>query len=163
MKRYVRSYEPIFSMATVGYDTKHNITIAVNPDGNRVGDCYFKYYDHASYHSARCVARIDFRKPRKIIHRNKDGKKDWKLNSDDLKILVWYLQQPSSDYSGLTNWQVALYHWNHEHHLLDKARPPKYDTTIKAFVDGFYDTEENLSDPSYLASTLKMPDYTELR
>lgn len=46
-------------------------------------------------------------------------------------------------------------------HLISDV-PTGYKTRIEAFVNGYYNTEENLKDPSYVPSYLKMPDYTKL-
>lgn len=163
MKRIILG-ESIFGMATVGRHEKPNFLIAVNPDANRAGICYFKYYDSNEYSSAEHVTRLNFRKPEKVKHQNHDGKTEWQLNAKDRKDLCNYLDELSDEirYVAVTNWQVALYHWNHEYGLINESYPDEYKSRIEAFISGFYDTDENVHNPSYVASTLERPDYRKV-
>lgn len=165
MKRVIKRSEDIFGMATIGRHIQPNFTVAVNPDGNRVGNCYFKYYNRENYNIATHVTRLNLRKPNKIIHKNRDGKKEWQLNSIDKKAICQYLDQ-TSRYGvqfGATNWDYTLYSWNNELGLLEAEFPEEYSSPFEAFVNGFYDTEDNMNNPSYVPSTLKRPDYTQIR
>lgn len=164
MKRYIqRDYEYVEAMSTIGKHVKPNFTVAVNPDRGRKGDCYFKYYNSNDYHKAKKVARINLRIPSYIQHKNSDGKEDWILNSKAKSALVDYLNNESDQWLNVTNWQSCLYHWNREKGLLDDPFPrDTYYSQIEAFLSGYYDTEENLSNPSYMSSQSKMPDYNQL-
>lgn len=153
--------EYINAMATVGRHFKPNFIIVVTPDTNRHGICYFKYLDSDSYASAEHIARINIREASRVYHTDNTGKQEWNLNSKDKKVLCNYLLDESK-YRGVTNWQLLLYHWNNEHGFLERNYGKTYDSPINAFVDGFYDTEENVADPNYVASYLEMPDYTQL-
>lgn len=163
MKRLIR-YDDIYGMATIGRHENPNFLVAVNPDTNRFGDCYFKYYDDKSFDSAKRVTRLSFTAPVKVKHRNRDGKQEWDLNTKDRKNLCNYLDEPSKDYrlSGLTNWVMALYHCDNECGLLSDDYPEEYSNKVDAFLHGFYDTEENITNPNYLVSTLSRPDYTQV-
>ena len=163
MKRIVKSNESIFSMATVGRNEKPTLMIAVNPDTGRIGDCYFNYYNNAYYPKSTKVTRINIKKPEKILHKNYDGKEEWGLSSRDKRILCAFLDAKSRDVPSLTNWQMVLYHWNNEYGNISKQFPDKYQSRIDAFVQGFYDTEENLKNPSYVYSKLKRPDYNRIK
>ena len=72
-------------MATVHKDSKYNIMVFVNPDKNRNGEKYFKFYNSNSYTTADKVIRISFDEPKYIYHKNMDGKLDWILNSKEKK------------------------------------------------------------------------------
>ena len=163
MKRVVRYRECVDAMSTIGRDVKNNFRVAVNPDRSRSGDCYFKYYDSQDYSSAKHVVRIDFRSPSVFVHRNRDGLKTWNLNADARKNLVNFLSAKSTRYRNVTNWQLALYYWDYESGFLNDSYPDTYNSDIEAFVDGHYDTPDNLSNPSYVSSDLTMPDYTRIR
>lgn len=164
MKRLVyNSLEPIEAMATIGTHTSPNFCIAVNPDSSRSGDCYFKYFDRESYTKATHVARINIRGCGRFYHKNRDGKKEWNLSGQNKKDLIHYLKEECDEWVGVTNWQSILYHWNIESHTIDSPFPKeKYSSKIEAFLDGFYDTDPNLSNPSYVASYLATPDYSNL-
>lgn len=153
--------EDIFCMSTIGRHIKPNFTVAVNPDGNRRGVCYFKYYNSDLYQKATKVARINFRTSEKVHHRNDDGKEDWIISSKEKKVLCDFLDQPSKFGPG-TNWEYALFSWNHEMGLLEEIFPEKYSTVFEAFLNGFFDTDENLKNPSFLKSDLIRPDYIQL-
>lgn len=157
------SIEYIEAMTTIGSHTSPNFTIAVNPDSGRAGDCYFKYFNREVYSKATAVARINIREASRVYHTNSDGKTEWKLNSKVKKALVSYFNAECDEWADATNWQSILYHWNIESHTIDKPFPKdKYRSKMEAFLDGYYDTDENLANPSYVASNLEIPDYTNL-
>ena len=160
MKRYIKSSEAIFGMATVGVHRKPDFMIAVNPGAHHKGLCYFKYYNSDSYMTATQVTRINLRAPAKVFHRNRDGKKEWNLNTADKNALYDYLLRQSDSFKSfsITNWQYVLYLWNNEYGLLNDPYPDEYGSRAEAFIDGYYD-EANADDPSYVASDLTMPDY----
>lgn len=160
MKRYVRSLEPIECMATIGKSVDDNFCVTVNPDQKRSGVCYLKYFNSSSYTSADKVIRVSLLEPRVIFHKNRDGKKTWRINSKDKKNLVEFLKRNSKDWVGTDNWHSVLYHWNNELGLIDDVVPEEFNSAIEAFVAGYFDTKENLSHPSYVPSYLEMPDYT---
>lgn len=151
--------EPIETMSTIGRNENPSFAVTVNPDSGRMGDCYFKYFNSADYRTADKLARISFTEPKKVIHKNTDGKQEWELNVKDKKILCKFLSSKSRKYKSLniTNWQSALYHWNYEYGFFTYDYPDDYGLEIEAYLDGFYD---NIEHPSYLKSTLRMPDYT---
>ena len=159
-----RDGEVILGMATIGSHIDPNFSVCVNPDAHRVGTCYFKYYNSESYTTADKVVRMNIRKPEVVIHRNRDGKKHWVLNSREKRAICDYLREPTRfDYRHkATNWEYLLYTWNIECQLLGDFPSDSYDTPFEAFVDGWYDTDENLSNPSYVASNLPIPDYTQI-
>lgn len=167
MKRYIKTIEttaglePIESMARVGVDTDSNMIYYVNPDLNRIGEPYFKVYNNTSHQKANKIARISFLTPKYIEHRDESGKQPWKLNSSDRKKVCNYLNK-KSPFLGVTFFQYAMYNWNLEYGFLDHTLDEKYDSPLSAYKDGFFDTEENLSHSSYLASYLVIPDYTQL-
>jgi len=155
--------EDIMCMATVAKHIKPNFSISVNPDAHREGTRYFKYRDSTDPRRPEHMCRINMRKPEKVYHRNSNGAKEWILNSKDKKWLCKFLDEVSKQQRSpykITNWLLTLYHWNNEFGFLDDYDfPDQYSSKLEAFVNGWYDTEENLSNPSYVASNLERPDY----
>lgn len=141
----------LVEMATIYKSRQYGIGVAVHPDSKRMGLSYFKFYDNPDYTQAKKIIRILFKSPDYTIH--KDGKKLWKLNSDDKKLLVKILKQESSRYDGYTNWDIAKYDWNCEYF--------EEQLNMKRYFNGEYD-EEYKDKPSYVPSDLKMPDYTKI-
>lgn len=84
-----------------------------------------------------------------------DGKKLWVLNHDDKKLLVKTLKSISKKYKayGFTVWDAAKYDLNYE--------CLKIDMEPDEFISGAYD-ELYKDVPSYVPSTLKMPDYMQI-
>lgn len=143
--------EYLDEMATIYKSKEYGILVAVNPDSKRSGLPYFKFYNSFDYNRATHVIRIMFKEPDYIVH--KDSKKLWKLNSKDKKLLIKIMKEESNTYSGRTNWQAALFDWNFEY-LEEMINADK-------FFNGEYD-EIYASNPGYIQSTLKMPDYTKI-
>lgn len=139
-------------MATIAYNQHENIGICVSPDPGHIGDPYFKFYNSASYTSAKLLIRIYFKKVGYTIHKS-DSKKPWKLNSKERKLLVKTLQDECDYVEDINNWDYAKLKWNTECLRL-KLKIAKY------FAGGY--DEEYKDNPSYVPSTLKMPDYTKL-
>lgn len=146
--------EYIYEMATVHRDTNENISVAVNPDSKKVGDPYFKFYNSVDFNKSTAVIRIMFNSADYTYHT--DGKKLWKLNSKEKKLLVKTLKSESKKYRpfGFTVWDAAKFDWNYEYLQID-IEPEGY-------ISGEYD-ETFKNNPSYVPSTLKMPNYLDLR
>lgn len=144
---------PLFEMATVLRDTENNICITVNPDSGRIGDPYFKFFNNSDYTKATHVIRILFKTANYAVH--KDGKKLWKLNHKDKKLLVTSLNKLSRKYknTGATVWDAVKFDWNFEYLQLD--------IEMDEYLAGEYD-EMYKNEPSYVPSTYKMPDYMQL-
>lgn len=160
MKRVLRENTYVTCMAKVGHSDSDNFSVAVNPDTNRSGECYLKYYNHKWYRSADKVVRVSLTESKYVFHKNFDGKTTWHLSSKDKEKLSNFLNSKLS--FGVTNWQLALYHWNNENDFLN-SDTGSYKNPIEAFVNGHYDTEENVSNPSYMPSYAEMPNYLELK
>lgn len=152
------SYD-IFCMAKIGHSTKPAFCVCVNPDAGRVGDPYLKYYNAQNCSKAKSVIRLGLKEP-KLIH-HKDGKLDWDVNKKELKQLDTFLSSNSKTYRGYTNWQVTIYHWNYEYGLLDEDYPEEYNSLIDAYFNGYYDTPDNISEPSYIPSYQKQIFYSD--
>lgn len=145
--------EYLYEMATVHRDTTENISVAVNPDSKRVGDPYFKFYNDADFSKATAVIRIMFKSSNYTEHT--DGKKFWKLNSKEKKLLVKTLESTSKKYRafGFMVWDAAKFDWNYEYLKID-IEPEEY-------ISGDCD-EQFKNNPSYIPSTFKMPNYLDL-
>lgn len=138
-------------MATIYKSKEYGVLVAVNPDSRRIGIPYFKFYNNSNYNKADSIIRILFTKPDYIIH--KDGKKLWKLNSSDKKLLMEIMNEESKQYKGFSNWEAAKFNWNYEYleEMID----------IEEYFYG--DCDEKYSDTvGYIKSDLEMPDYTKL-
>ena len=140
--------EHIEEMATVYTDEVNKHVCQVNPDRNRQGLEYFKLYNNVNWSKATKVARIEFRKPNYVLHTNKDGKENWKLNNREKIALIKALKMDSEDYPGYSNYQAAIIHFNREKGLSANK------------------TKENLINdlkyPKFLPIDLPMPDYMKL-
>jgi hypothetical protein len=112
---------------------------------------YFKFFNSSDYKKATAVISILFNKPDYVYH--KDGKQLWKLNSKEKKLLIKTLKEESGHFSGYTNWDIAKYDWNREYF----EEPLNMEKYFNGDYDDIYKNE-----PSYVPSTLKMPDYTKL-
>jgi hypothetical protein len=143
--------EYLDEMTTIYKDRQYGIMVAVNPDSNRNGLSYFKFYNNCSYEKATHVIRITFKEVNYIIH--KDGKKLWKLNSSEKKLLAKVLKQESGKFNGYTNWDIAKYEWNVEYF--------EEIMNIEKYFNGEYD-DIYKNNPGYVSHDLKMPDYTKL-
>lgn len=143
--------EYLEEMATIYKSKEYGIMVAVNTDSNRKGTAYFKFFNSSDYKKATAVIRILFNKPDYVYH--KDGKQLWKLNSKEKKLLIKTLKEESGHFSGYANWDIAKYDWNREY-FEDPLNMEKY---FNGDYDDIYKNE-----PSYVPSTLKMPDYTKL-
>lgn len=143
--------EYLDEMATIYKSKEYGILVAVNPDSKRSGLPYFKFFNSYDFNKATHVIRIMFKDTDYVVHN--DSKKLWKLNTQDKKLLVKIMNQESKRYKGYTNWDAAKFDWNYEYleEMLD----------IDSYFNGEYDDVYE-SNPGYIPSTLKMPDYTKI-
>lgn len=155
-------------MASVAFQSnkKQKFCIYVNPDQHRKGNEYFKVYDRESYSKSKRVCRISFNKPKYIIHTNKDGKENFKLDAKLKESVIAKLKETYDvkiDDKEITVWQWAILQYNKERGLI-------YAETLKNFkyrIDPKTKTEieiprDQWNHPNYLPIDLKMPDYSEL-
>lgn len=143
--------EYLDEMATIYKSVEYGIGVSVNPDSNRQGNPYFKFYNNPNYTKATKIIRILFASPDYVYH--KDGKQLWELNNKEKKLLIDILRQESNQYDGYTNWEIAKYNWNCEY--------LEVQLNMKKYFKGEYD-EQYTSNAGYVPSTLKMPDYSKL-
>lgn len=165
MKKLVyKEKEYIECISTVGSDHDNGFCVVVNPDGNRRGTVYFKYCNSASYLKSTKVIRIMLDKCEYVFHKNEKGKSTWKLNSKDKKNLVLFLNSASKSFKNATNYNLACYFWNREMGLLDLVQYPEniYYSELDAYLCGWFDDKPCAEHPSYVFSTCKMPDYSQL-
>ena len=154
--------ENIFTMTTVGRSQNPNFCVAVNPSTTRLGECYLKYYNKANYFKATKLARLNLRKPEKVYHRNnRESLEEWNLNSHDRKALCDFLDSVSTKFKAVdvTYWQLVLFNWNNEWGFLESDFPDSFNSDVEAFIGGWFDTKENLANPSYMPSYSVRPDY----
>ena len=147
----LENIEYLEEMATVYKSTEKNCSVAVNPDSNRIGFAYFKFYNSSNFRNATKVVRILFTKPDFVYHR--DGLRLWELNSGEKKLLIEVLKSPSNRFKGHTIWDAAKFEWNSEYF------EEMFDVDI--YFAGGYD-EKYKGVAGYVPSTLEMPDYTQL-
>ena len=159
MYKYVRA-DYISCMSRVGNSEKPPFMVGVYESGAYIGEPYLKIYSHFDYPKAEYVTRLSMRDGHRIVHKNRDRKKEWKdIDNRTLKALEVFLDKPSRNIKGYTNWQVLMYLWNYETSIISNAPEDLYDTNIEAFIDGYYDTEENLKNPNYIASYSVRPGF----
>lgn len=135
-----------------------NNFIAVNPDPSRgwYKKEYFKAYNNDNARKADKVIRIKFRTPEYVYHKNKDGKKDWSLNSKEKKALIRLLQKPSK-FNNLSNWQYAILQFNLE------AFDISFDDCLNLTTEEQSKMDKNNPKKYYLPIDLPMPDYNQLK
>lgn len=170
MKRYVHntvevdsSLVDIQAMSRVGVFAGN--LCMVTPDDGRMGEPYFKVCNNASYRKADEISRISFLEPRYITgHRDESGKKSVKLSSKQIKQLVEFFSHKFV-FLNVSHWQFALYQYNKEFKFIVErsGRTDLRPVELSMFLNGEFDTEENLAHPNYLPSYLQMPDYSKLR
>lgn len=142
-----RIVEKLNEMATVGRDNQKGLLMQVNPDEGRQGLEYFKFYNAFNHSNANKMARIEFRRPEYVIHRNMMGKSKWFLNTHEKNDLMDFLHLKNSTRPDLDNWHYGIVAFNNE-----KGLNPE-------------ETEQNLlskgtlKHPQYLPFDLKIPDY----
>ena len=143
--------ESFTEMATVVTSEKPKIKIAVNPDGKRKGNPYFKVYDDFSpkQHETQ-VIRPHFKDEEMEYHN--DAYYDWDPKNNEWEEIRDLLQKQHEDFTHLTNWQMACFLWNAEYGFFgaDKEYRKKY------FNHEF--DEEFRDNPSYVPSTQEMPE-----
>lgn len=165
MKKWIHTStdeRSILGMSTVAYTEDPQQCVLVNPDSRRRGDPYFKYLDASSYMKATRLARISFLAPKLISHSNPRGMRRWKLNSRECRQLQNFLKSKDMSCPALTVYESAKFCWNKEWQFIGQVTPEGYTSREAAYLDGYYDNQDNLQHPSYLPSTLKQPDYTKL-
>ena len=133
-------------MANVYTDDDLNISVQVNRNEGRNGS-YFKLYNHKDYKKARKVARINFKSPEYIYHINRDGKKDWALNSRERVKLLEVLNMVV--FRGETVWTMLILSFNLEGGL--------------NFSESEMNKMKKMIYPNHLPIDLPIPDYTKLR
>lgn len=140
-------------MATIIADTKDGgMCIVVNANETREGTPYFKVVNHSSFVKATKIARISFLRPEYIIHKNRDGKENWVLNSKEKKHLIDLLHR-KSDVLDYSIWQYTIAQYNMEN---GHTKRLKDTSEIK-----MSDVKNFETDP--LPKKLPIPDYMKLQ
>lgn len=151
IKLFLEEY--LDEMATIYKSQQYGVLVSVNPDSNRNGNPYFKFYNSSNYSKATKIVRIAFKSTDYIVHANSDGKKLWKLNNKEKSLLIAIMKSNSPSYSNRTVWDAAKYTWNLEY--LEEL------INIDNYFNGDYD-EKYKDDAGYIPHDLDMPDYTKL-
>ena len=162
MKRYIKSNDAsdrtyISCMSKLGDNEKPAFMVGVYEDGSHIGEPYLKIYNNPRYSKSTHVTRLSLLDGHRIIHDNFDGREEWNIDNKTLKALDAFLSKPSRKFAEYSNWQVLLYLWNYETSIIVSAPDDLYDTDIDAYIDGYYDTEENLQNPNYMPSFADKP------
>ena len=113
IKLFLKEY--LDEMSTVCRDNKNNVSIAVNPDSERQGHPYFKFYNNVYYGDAAKVVRILFNSADYVENKNAEDQKLWKLSHKEKKLLKELLSSPSAEYSDMTIWEACKFEWNFEY------------------------------------------------
>ncbi|MDE5621122.1 MAG: hypothetical protein K2I80_11520 [Ruminococcus sp.] len=123
--------EILTEFATVRRFPKYNMSVAINPDKNRIlkDMQYFKLYNHIYTNEATKIARIKFRSCGYVIHGNNGKKKNWFLDRSEIKNLTEILNFQSEKDKGYTVWESLVINFNYESGLeFDKIKKNKSDT-----------------------------------
>ena len=144
----------LWGMSTIARD--EIMYVGVNPDSGRnfFGMEYFKLFNSSSYTKSTKEARIKFRTPEYIRHR--DNKEIWVLNAKEKSHLMNLLIQPSKYEDDCTVWQYGIMQFNLE----------AYDVSHKETRQMTQEYLNTLSDDDvrkkYLPFDLETPDYSNL-
>ena len=140
--------------APIGWygDEESGRCIWVYPDLGRRGLEYFKFFNTRMFYDATKVARIDFRSPRYIFHKDSIKTHQWFLNSFEKECLMEFLVSKNTDIPNCdyTNWQIAIMAFNREKGLSTEQ-------TIENLL-----SDKRLKYYAFLPFDLKMPDYRKL-
>lgn len=141
--------EKLYEMASVTKSGVPSIKLQVDRGRNYKDIEYFKVYDNDSYSKATKSARISFREPIYISHKNPDGKQAWILNSKDKRGLIRQLTQPSRLFKSgdFLIWHDCIAYFNNEAYGVD------FEDSLNILIK---------DNPKYLPIDLPMPDYTKL-
>lgn len=162
-KEYIECMAFIGESEIVG---KSTFSVYVNPDSKRKGIPYFKYCNNSDYVSCSKLIRIQLDACEYVFHTNSNNKKLWKINSQDKKLLCRFLESKSASNPEYTNFKMCCYYWNREMRLF-RGIKWEYDkqeckTELDAYMQGQFDDKVCAQHPSYVPSTLKMPNYKNL-
>ena len=153
IKLFLKEY--LDEMSTVCRDNQNNVSIAVNPDSERQGHPYFKFYNNVYYGDAAKVVRILFNSADYVENKNAEDQKLWKLSHKEKKLLKELLSSTSAEYSDMTIWEACKFEWNFEY--LEQS------INLDKYVNGEYDKDKTFTEnPGYVHYSLEMPDYLEL-
>lgn len=135
-------------MSVAWIDNKTNKCCWVeNPTG--FNNKYFKYVNSFSYLKGDSMARISLLQPVYLEHKFMDGKKPWKLNTEEKKELVKTMNDSNVDFPDYTNWQITLAQYN-----MDNFGIARTDTINNSFDKAKYPKAFTIDTP--------MPNYMEL-
>lgn len=147
--------EYLDEMTTLCKDYQNDVSIVVNPNSNRQGNPYFKFYNSTNYSTADKVVRILFNYADYVIHTNTDGKKLWKLSHKEKRILNELLNKPSTKYSNMTVWEACKFEWNTEYLELP--------INLDKYINGEYDKDVHYTkNAGYVPYSLSMPNYMNI-
>jgi len=99
-------------MATVGRINGTYITVTADSGRNYYNQEYFKIFNNESPSKATKVARILFRRPEYIYH--KDQYEQWNLNVKERKALNLVFKQKSKYQKDCTIWEYGILQFNLE-------------------------------------------------
>ena len=144
----------LWGMSTIARDEL--MYVGVNPDSGRnfFGMEYFKLFNSPSYTTSTKEARIKFRTPKYVKHR--DNKENWVLNAKEKSHLMNLLIQPSKYEDDCTVWQYGIMQFNLE--AYDVSHKETRQITQK-YLDTLSDDDVR---KKYLPFDLKTPDYSNL-
>lgn len=126
---HITTAESVYAMSNVYTNYTYRLSFQVNPTDSRVGEHYFKVYNHSSMSAADKVARISFDEPRYIIHKDGHGKQPWILDSSAKKNMMHLLSK--NNYSV---WKKLIANFNRE----------KYEVSSRRWSWFTKDVQENL-------------------
>lgn len=111
LEKYLETQQ-LNEMATVGRVNGTYITVTADSGRNYYNQEYFKIFNSESPSKATKVARILFRRPEYIYH--KDQYEQWILNSKERKALNLAFKQKSKYQKDCTIWQYGILQFNLE-------------------------------------------------
>lgn len=137
---YITTAESVYAMSNVYTNYTYKLSFQVNPTDSRVGEHYFKVYNHSRMTSADRVARISFDEPRYIIHKDSSGKQPWILDSVSKKNMIMLLSK--NNYSV---WKKLIANFNREKYDVSSRRWNWFTKAVQDNLKNLYSLEDILA------------------
>lgn len=137
---HITTAESVYAMSNVYTNFTYGFSFQVNPTESRVGEHYFKVYNHPSMTAADKVARISFDEPRYIIHKDSKGKQPWVLDSISKKAIIDLLSKNSHSV-----WKKLIANFNREKYGISSRRWSWFTQKVKENLKNISNKQDILS------------------